>query len=95
MVSQRHRMASSSTGCRRALSRDGLSFSLLAVRGSRVTPSSGVNSTATTQEISSAAAITANSVKVYSPAELPLSPIGTKPATVTSVPVSIGKAVEV
>ena len=60
-----------------------------------VTPSSGVNSTATTHEISSAAAITANSVKVYSPAELPFSPIGTKPATVTSVPVSMGKAVEV
>ena len=94
MVSQRRRMASSSTGWKRALSRDGLSFSLLAVPGSMVTPSSGVNSTATAHEIRSAAAITANSVKVYSPAELPFSPIGTKPATVTSVPVSMGKAVE-
>jgi hypothetical protein len=34
-----------------------------------VTPSSGVNSTATTQEISSEDAITANKVNVYSPAE--------------------------
>ena len=40
-------------------------------------------------------AITANSVNVYSPAELALRPMGTKPATVTSVPVSIGNAVEV
>ena len=63
--------------------------------GSMVTPSSGVNSTATTQEISSEDAITANKVNVYSPAELLLRPIGTKPATVTSVPVSIGKAVDV
>ena len=31
----------------------------------------------------------------YSPAELALRPMGTNPATVTSVPVSIGKAVEV
>jgi hypothetical protein len=34
-------------------------------------------------------------VKVYSPAPLLLRPIGMKPATVTSVPVSIGNAVEV
>ena len=47
------------------------------------------------KEINSAAVITANRVKVYSPAELLLRPIGTKPATVTKVPVSIGKAVEV
>ena len=60
-----------------------------------VTPSSGVNSTATIQETSSDTAMTTNSVKVYSPAALLLSPIGMKPATVTSVPVSIGKAVEV
>ena len=60
-----------------------------------VTPSSGVNSTATIQETSSDTAMTTNSVKVYSPAELEFSPIGMKPATVTSVPVSIGKAVEV
>jgi hypothetical protein len=34
-------------------------------------------------------------LKVYSPAELALRPIGTNPATVTRVPVSIGNAVEV
>jgi hypothetical protein len=59
------------------------------------TPTSGVNSTATTQEAVSAIATTANSVKVYSPALLAAKPTGTKPAIVTRVPVSIGKAVEV
>ena len=58
------------------------------------TPVSGVNSTATTQEAISAIATTAKSVKVYSPALLFAKPTGTKPATVTSVPVSIGNAVE-
>ena len=62
--------------------------------GRKVTPSSGVNSTATIQEITSDTAMTTNSVKVNSPAALVLRPIGMKPATVTSVPVSIGKAVE-
>jgi len=60
-----------------------------------VTPSSGVNNTATTQDTSSDTAMTTNSVKVNSPAALLFSPIGMKPATVTSVPVSIGNAVEV
>ncbi|MNI37833.1 hypothetical protein D3C73_919470 [compost metagenome] len=59
------------------------------------TPITGANNTATIHDTSIATAMTANSVKVYSPAELALSPMGTKPATVTSVPVSIGKAVEV
>ena len=59
------------------------------------TPVSGVNSTATTQEAMSATATTANSVKVYSPALLAAKPTGMNPATVTSVPVSIGKAVDV
>jgi hypothetical protein len=40
-------------------------------------------------------ATTANSEKQYSPAPLCAKPTGTKPAMVTSVPVSIGKAVEV
>ena len=40
-------------------------------------------------------ATTAKIEKVYSPAPLFAKPIGTNPATVTSVPVSIGKAVEV
>ena len=59
------------------------------------TPSNGANSTATTHETSSAIATTAKIEKVYSPAALRANPIGTKPATVTNVPVSIGKAVEV
>ena len=58
-------------------------------------PSSGVNRTATIHEIDNDAARTMNSEKVNSPALLLLKPIGRKPATVTSVPVSIGNAVEV
>ena len=59
------------------------------------TPSNGANTTATTQDAISAMATTAKIEKVYSPAALRAKPIGTNPATVTSVPVSIGKAVEV
>ena len=59
------------------------------------TPSSGENTTATTHDAISAMATTAKIEKVYSPAALRAKPIGTNPATVTSVPVSIGKAVEV
>ena len=55
------------------------------------TPVSGVNSTATIQETMSAMPTTANSEKQYSPAPLWAKPTGTKPAIVTSVPVSIGK----
>ncbi|MNT80136.1 hypothetical protein D3C72_2195620 [compost metagenome] len=65
------------------------------VFGRIVTPSSGAKITATIHETSSEIAMTTNSVKVNSPAALLLRPIGMKPATVTSVPVSIGKAVEV
>ena len=59
------------------------------------TPSRGANRTATTQDAISAMATTAKIEKVYSPAALRAKPIGTNPAMVTSVPVSIGKAVEV
>ncbi len=59
------------------------------------TPSSGANTTATNQGAISAMATTAKIEKVYSPAALRANPMGTNPATVTSVPVSIGKAVEV
>ena len=59
------------------------------------TPSKGAKRTATTQEMTSAMATTAKIENVYSPAALRAKPIGTKPTTVTSVPVSIGKAVEV
>src|SRR5208282_6217855 len=56
------------------------------------TPSSGANSTATNQETMSAIVTTAKIEKVYSPAALRAKPIGTKPAMVTKVPVSIGRA---
>ncbi|MNL64395.1 hypothetical protein D3C87_1886050 [compost metagenome] len=65
------------------------------VLGSKVTPMSGVNKTATIQETTSDTAMTTKRVKVNSPALLLLNATGMKPATVTSVPVSIGKAVEV
>ena len=54
-----------------------------------------MKSTATIQDTISETAITTNRVKVNSPALLLLRPIGMKPATVTNVPVSIGKAVDV
>jgi hypothetical protein len=59
------------------------------------TPSKGAKRTATTHDAISAMATTAKIEKVYSPAALCAKPMGTNPATVTSVPVSIGKAVEV
>src|SRR5437762_14271814 len=59
------------------------------------TPSNGVKRTATIQDIINAKATTAKIEKVYSPAALRAKPTGTNPETVTSVPVSIGKATEV
>ena len=56
------------------------------------TLSSGAKITATSQDTSSAMVTTANSVKQYSPAELAAKPIGTKPAIVTTVPVSMAAA---
>ena len=95
MVSQRQRMQKSSTPLKPAKNQPRLSCACFILSGKMVTPSSGVNSTATIHEVSSDTAITTNSVKVNSPAALLLRPIGMKPATVTSVPVSIGNAVEV
>ena len=77
------------------MNRCGFSRWFLMLSGIRVTPRTGVKSTATIHETSSDTAITMNIVKVYSPASLLLRPIGMKPATVTKVPVNIGKAVEV
>ena len=47
---------------------------------------------ATNQDASSAMPTTAKMEKVYSPAELWAKPMGTKPAMVTRVPISIAKA---
>ena len=58
-------------------------------------PITGAKMTATNHEATSATAITANSEKQYWPVLLSAKPIGRKPRTVTSVPVSMGKAVEV
>ena len=54
-----------------------------------------MNTTATTHETSSAMVTTAKIEKVYSPAPDLAKPTGVKPAAVISVPVSIGKAVDV
>ena len=62
---------------------------------STFTPMSGANSTATNHETIRAMHTTAKRENVYSPAELFASPMGIKPKMVTSVPVSMGKAVEV
>ncbi len=66
-------------------------------RAGRSPPASGANSTATIQLTSQRHRDhDEQSEKVNSPAEAELfNPIGMKPATVTSVPVSIGKAIEV
>ena len=78
---------------KRGLSRAGLgrARALAACRGSMVTPSSGVNSTATTQETISAMRDHGEQRKAVLAGRALAKPIGTKPATVTSVPVSIGK----
>src|SRR5258706_3344003 len=63
--------------------------------GRMVTLIKGANRTATIHEITSANATTAKSENVYSPAALFAKPMGTKPATVTNVPVNMGHAVVV
>ena len=88
-------MTSSISRRKMALVRLGFSSCFLSVFGSSVTPSSGVKITATSHDRMSEIAMTTKSEKVYSPALLLFSPIGRKLATVTSVPVSIGNAVEV
>ena len=56
------------------------------------TPSSGAKSTATSHESIRASPTTTKMEKVYSPAELRAKPIGTNPAAVMKLPVSIGAA---
>ena len=68
---------------------------LAAKSGSIRTPRYGVNSTATNQLPISAMPTTQKMPPAYSPTAELAKPIGRKPATVTSVPVSIGNAVEV
>ena len=63
--------------------------------GRIIKPIKGVNTTATNHEAIRAIAITANKENTYSPAELLAKPTGIKATTVTKVPVSIGKVVEV
>ena len=58
------------------------------------TPSKGVNRAATHHDAIRAMATTAKIEKVYSPAALRANQMGTNAAIVTSVPASLGKAVE-
>ena len=93
-MTQRARIASSRIG--RNLRRIGPGSPECATLGFfRIqTPSSGAKTAATIQDAISAMATTAKIENVYSPAALRANPMGTKPATVTSVPVSLGSAVE-
>src|SRR5690606_10704010 len=61
--------------------------------GSIFSPRYGMNSTAAIHETTSAIVTTSNSERVYSPTPEAAVAIGRKPAAVTRVPVSIGKAV--
>src|SRR5882762_9307873 len=62
--------------------------------GSSMTPIGGVKITATNQEATSAIATIQKMPPAYSPTAELAKPIGRKPAAVTSVPVSIGNAVD-
>src|SRR6201987_2264326 len=62
--------------------------------GKSLTPIEGVKITATNQDATSAIATIQKMPPAYSPTEELAKPIGRKPAAVTSVPVSIGKAVD-
>ncbi len=96
IVAKRQRIARSRTLRNAVITRPGSASCAWPFGFFRIeTPISGAKTTATIQEMMSAMPTTAKSEKVYSPAELLAKPIGMKPATVTSVPVSIGNAVEV
>ncbi len=96
IVSHRERMAPvRSARYLRMIAPGSAWFLCFIMAGSRETPINGAKITATIQDASRAMATTAKIENVYSPAALFAKPIGTKPATVTSVPVSIGNAVEV
>ncbi len=92
MVIQRQRIAATRTLRKAAMMRLGAAVCSAPGFFRSATPSSGMNSTATSQEASTAMLTTAKIENVYSPAELLAKPIGTKPAMVTSDPVSIGNA---
>src|SRR5207245_1072342 len=80
---------------RRMIASGSLCVLCFMVAGKIATPSSGAKMTATAHDTSRAMATTVNIENVYSPAALFANPIGMKPTTVTNVPVSIGKAVDV
>ena len=96
MVSQRCRMAQSSPRPKARMKRPGSAWlCALICEGSTESPITGAKMTATNHEAMSAMATTVNREKQYCPVLLAAKPIGRKPKMVTSVPVSMEKAVEV
>ena len=92
IVIQRARMAATSSARNPRMSRPG-AFATFAAGFFRIqTPSRGAKSTATSQESIRASPTTTKIEKVYSPAELRAKPMGTKPAAVMKLPVSMGAA---
>ena len=91
MVIQRIRIAPMRSERKARMTKLGLAAAAFGALRSH-TPSSGANRTATNHETMSAIVTTAKMENVYSPAALRAKPIGTKPAMVTKVPVSIGIA---
>jgi len=92
MVIHRWRMAASRTRRKARTTLPGAAGSVACGFLRNATPSSGMKMTATSQDARTAMLNTAKIENVYSPAELRAKPIGTKPAMVTSDPVSIGNA---
>jgi hypothetical protein len=92
MVSQRARIAATSTARNPRISHPGSLETFPAGFFSIQTPSSGAKITATSQESIRASPTTTKIEKVYSPAALRAKPMGTKPAAVMKLPVSIGAA---
>jgi hypothetical protein len=92
MVSQRIRMAATSTLRKTRTTKPGSAGCGALGLASSATPRRGMKITATSQDASTAMLTTAKIENVYSPAALFAKPIGTKPAIVTNDPVSIGNA---
>src|SRR6187551_1988784 len=96
MVSQRCRMAQSSAQPKARMKRPGSArLCFLMCEGSTESPITGAKMTATNHEALRAMAMTVNKEKQYCPVLLAAKPNGRKPKMVTSVPVSMEKAVEV
>ena len=95
MVSQRCRMLNPSTCPKARMKRPGSAACAFMRRGQHSSPITGAKMTATNHEATSAKAMTANSEKQYCPGVVRGKADRQKAEKVISVPVSMGKAVEV